>query len=483
MLGLAFSTDGPEIQLIAAAYRTGTLSLPDLHDIGRRSGGLDTFALLCVQSRKAAQGSEAAEPVKVRGGENSPASRLYRTFDEKDAIKWPENIFGTHRQYQHCVMRGRPDGVYEVYLKPLYIPPDSIEVWLDEERVSESVEVLARIEQAIRGPGPTPASRDLRLSIFSSGDLDFTKDIRDALTNELKGMGYVLDRNSVNLAGPIEPPFRRRGRSGPLTPRWRGAVEQLVKRGEGADLIVTVGTQATLALKSHYGENFGMPGKSPPVVFLGVTYPVASHVVDSLYSRYEKREVAGVAYGADGLRSIAALVLNWVLPGRPLKFVYFDEFPQDREAAAQLKKTRLYAEGDLLVESVTPGTFRRALKDEETTYFSWYTFETIFESHEPRLVGLAELLRSRRVVATTRNNCYCGYAFAAVSADDRSIGSTGAELIHRWRAGLIPRLGHHPIAIPRVGYWVNEEVARHRGVKLPPDVLARAWTFDGPPGS
>jgi hypothetical protein len=316
----------------------------------------------------------------------------------------------------------------------------------------------------------------LRLSILRSGDLDYTKDIRDAMLRQLQEIGYAVSRDGPDLAGPAEPPFARGARAGKLTPGWRAAVKQFMERGGGdADLIVTVGTQATLALRSRYGDDFGVPGRSPPVVFLGVTYPVASHVVDSLYSRYESREVAGVAYGADGLRSIAALIRNWLVRDRPLKFVYFDQFPQDREAARQLEKTRLYAEGHLAVEAVTPRTLRRALKGQEMTYFSWYTFEMIFESHDPPIVELAKLLRERRVVATTRNNCRCGYAFAAISADDRSIGATGAELIHGWRAQLFPRLGHHHVAIPRVGYWVHQGVASRLGVELGQEVLAQAW--------
>jgi hypothetical protein len=239
--------------------------------------------------------------------------------------------------------------------------------------------------------------------------------------------------------------------------------------------MVTIGTQATVALRAHYGVDFGLPGKSPPIVFLGVTYPVASHIVDSLYSRFEDREVAGVAYGADGLRSIAALAANWILPDTTLKFVYFDHHPQDREAAQQLKKTRLYAEKRLLIEEVTPETFAQAVEDNAKAYFSWYTIETIFESRDPVLRAIATILRDRNVIATTRSNCSCGFAFSAAAADDRSIGATGAEIIHGWRSGMIPRLGHHPIAIPRIGYWINQRVADRLNVTLRPAVIEQAW--------
>jgi len=310
-----------------------------------------------------------------------------------------------------------------------------------------------------------------------SGDLQYTRDIREAMREQLQAIGYDLGPDEINIAGPTDAPL---GRGGRLAPAWRAAIDQFLARdGDKADYVVTVGTQASLALRAHYGADFGREGKSPRVVFLGVTYPVASHLVDSLYSRYEECEVAGVAYAADGLRSTAALICNWLLPGCTLKFVYFDVHPQDREAAAQLAKTRLFASERLLIEKVTPDTFAAALADEGLVYFSWYTIESLFESQDPALMKLAELLKSRKVIATTRNNCRHGFAFAAVSGDDRSIGATGAQLIHGRQSGLIPHLGHHPIAIPHIGYWVNKSVADRLGVPLGAKVLDQAWEVFG----
>lgn len=229
-----------------------------------------------------------------------------------------------------------------------------------------------------------------------------------------------------------------------------------------------------LAFRRHYGAQFGMVPDSPKVVFLGVTYPITSHLIDSLFSRYEPREVSGIAYGADGLRSIAGLIHNWLAPCNHLKYVYFPEYAQDTDAAEQLKRTRLFGEQILSIQQSSPAALAQDLQDPDTVYFSWYTFESIFESHEPTLDELSGKLKERSVVATTRHNCEHRCAFAAVSADDLEIGRQGAEIIHDRHTGRIEHLGRHDIVIPRIRYWLNRTVMAQQGIQLPDLVMAGA---------
>jgi hypothetical protein len=257
---------------------------------------------------------------------------------------------------------------------------------------------------------------------------------------------------------------------------WAIAFQQLIERGgrSGFDFVVGIGSQAAQAIRQSYGPSFGCPPKAPKVIFLGVTYPVASHLIDSLYSRYERHEVCGVAYGADGLRSIASLILNWIVPGCKLKYIFFREFSQDCYGAEQLRRTRLHAEGHLLIEEVSPESLPDAVRDPEMIYLSWYTVEAILESNTPILRNLAITLRERRIVATTRSNCAHGFAFAAVAADDHEIGRQGAELIHGRLTGSIPHLGRHNIIIPRIRYWINKRVATQMNISLSEQVMSDA---------
>jgi hypothetical protein len=459
---------------MSASYTTGPIRLTDLRDLPRPSGSLEAFALLCVMSRLAFRQSEHHVACSMEGGRDSPAFSLYRANDEGKQIRWPARIFGDHRTFQACLERESEEDKYRVQLDERFIPYRDIHIWLNDRNISDSIESLAQVEGNLSGARRTFSS-GLRLSILRSGDLQYTREIRDALLTQLRAIGYELAQDLPDYFGPPVSPFVKPDCPGDLIPQLRATLDDLTRYGQHSDIIVTIGSQATMALRSHYGARFGVPGEAPAVVFLGVTYPVSLHVIDSLYSRFEDREVAGVAYGADGLRSIAAIIRNWIMPQHLLKFIYFKEHPQDREAAAQLARTRLFHEQRLLIREATPETFQAALEEDDSVLFSWYTIEAILESTDPSDRVLASLLEKKKVVATTRQHCRRGRTFAAVSGDDRSIGATGAELIHGWKIGTIPRLGHHPIAIPRVGYWINREVANRLGIKISQEVIDRAW--------
>lgn len=483
-LTIAFRSGGPDepFLLETACYTDSDVSTP--YSDGpplRRSAGVNALLELALRTRIAFAEDHSGPAPELTGNGNSGAAALYKACNEPYRIIWPAQIFGTHARFTTCLNKSsrgpRENRLYRAAFDADVLPAGAIDVRLDGRPVGHDAAALRRIARGLFGLPEAAQRQRLRLAILRSGELAYTREIARGLTERLRELNYVLDPGRVvDWPGPELPPYA----NGALAPEWQLAIDTLFERGQhGFDFLVAVGTQAAAALREKYGDDFGLPGRCPPVVFLGVTYPIAAQLIDSLFSRREPREVCGVAYGADGLRSIAALIHNWLLPGPPLKYVYFADHPQDLEAAEQLRRTRLFARGGLHVCEATPETLAAAVADPDAVYFSWYTFETIFEARTAHYRELAQLLRARRVVATTRLNCEHGLTFAAVAADDAAIGRHGADLIHGRLDGDVPHLGRRDVIIPQIGYWVNARVAAEKGVALAAEVPAGAWgVFD-----
>jgi len=478
-LALAFKSVSPSGTVVLDSTRfTNTAGAETTFRVRRGSKGLAALAELCVLTRIAAVTGTSGAVAQLCGPKKSSACDLHTAVYNGDKITWPKDIFGTHDIFKSVVEARTKDEKtsFEVGFRqdPGGLSASALELLLDGTPVGGDPAALTRLATAlgVHVDAPGPAAGALRLRILRSANLAYANDIVRGLLSRLKERGYTtVPEQPVDVHGPDVPPLTDAG----LEYGWKVAITELLGRGSTTpiDYVVAVGTQAAQALRAHYGAALGTR-ECPSVLFLGVTYPVAEGLVDSLFSRREPRRIGGVAYGADGLRAIAAMIHNWLLPGCRIRFVYFAHHTQDAEAAEQLKQTRLFKGGALEVRSVTPDTFAEALDDPDAVYLSWFTFEAIFESKRQEHEGCRALLRQRRVVATTRVNCEHGLAFAAVAADDRAIGRHGAELVHKLFANEIADLGRHDIVIPEIGYWVNERVAAQLGVQLPDAVLAEA---------
>lgn len=478
-LTLTFKSVPPSGNVVLDSTRfTNTAGAETTFRVRRSSKGLAALAELCVVTRIAAVNGPADAGGALTGPKKSSACDLHTAVYNGDKITWPRDIFGTHDTFKSVIEARTKDEKtsFEVGFRrePGGASAPALELVLDGTPVGGDLAALTRLATAlglnVKAPGP--ATGALRLRILRSANLAYANDIVRGLLARLKERGYTtVPEQPVDVHGPDVPPLTATG----LDDGWRIAINDLLGRNSTTptDYVVAVGTQAAQALRAHYGAALGTP-ECPTVLFLGVTYPVAEGLVDSLFSRREPRRIGGVAYGADGLRSIAATIHNWLLPGCRIRFVYFDQHAQDAEAAEQLKQTRLYKVGALEVCSVTPETFAAALDDPEVVYLSWFTFEAIFESKRKEHEGCRALLRQRRVIATTRVNCEHGLTFASVAADDRAIGRLGAELVHKLVTSEIADLGRHDVVIPEIGYWINERVAAQMGIRFPDAVLAEA---------
>lgn len=221
-----------------------------------------------------------------------------------------------------------------------------------------------------------------------------------------------------------------------------------------------------MALVDYYKENVGVSGRCPPIIFMGVTYPVGMGLVDCLRSRCEPREICGVAYGADGLRAIVSMIYHKILPERKIRFIYFNDYPQDVEAAQQLERTRLYKEGQVEVVLAKWDSIEPLIEDKDLVYVSWFTFESIFEETSERADKIRTKLKDKIVVATTRLNCMNRNAVAACCADDVEVGEEAAALLISHLNGKVKHLGERDVVLPPIKYWLNMDKAKRLGISF-----------------
>jgi ABC-type uncharacterized transport system substrate-binding protein len=304
-------------------------------------------------------------------------------------------------------------------------------------------------------------SRPVRVAILASGNLSYARDITNSFQARLE---EVLGKNArqsefVCVTGPTDPDGR-----------WEDWCRIIDRRAgdTGFDYFVTAGTQASCALRDHLAAKFG----ERPFIFLGVTDPVRSGLVASLTDRQEDAEVAGVGYGP-GMGQLA-LRIRKAFPDRRLAYVFCNRFPQDKLAAEALRDLGLYRDGTLKIVETTTLPTARELEDEAAVYFSWYTFELLYERAE----GI-DLLSRRLVVATTRGNVRGpGLAAIGVGGDDKTIGQTGADIVLQHLRKPDLRLGTLDVIVPKLHVWINDRTARELGVELGSDVRADAEVFN-----
>ena len=112
--------------------------------------------------------------------------------------------------------------------------------------------------------------------------------------------------------------------------------------------------------------------------------------------------------------------------------------------------------------------------DPRKVYFSWYTFEVMFESGRS-----LDILRQRLVATSTRENVAAdGLAAVGVSASDKEIGEDGSQLLlddlTKTRA-----LRNADVVVPPLHHWINCRNAARLGLQLTPEIVSSSdQTFE-----
>ena len=302
------------------------------------------------------------------------------------------------------------------------------------------------------GPAaPAPPGRDVRVGILKSGNATYVNEIDRAMVASLESRLAARRARLVRSDDCVEW-----GEEG----QWSTTVDRLMARGgrDGFRFLVGIGTQAAVALYRALGADFGRV----PTLLLGVTYPRINGLVDSEHYRCETRKLACIRYGC-GLDAVASLLHHRIFPGRKLCFVFQADVPQDEMAQRELSTTRLAREGHLRLLRLERRLQAQDLADEETVYFSWYTFTRLFHDAE------FSILRDRLAVSIMQDNVRDGVASVGVGTDHDWIGARGAELIAGHEAapeGDKPDWGTLEVSVSPLVYWLNRGLAKKKGIEF-----------------
>jgi hypothetical protein len=299
-------------------------------------------------------------------------------------------------------------------------------------------------------PPSLPAGRTVRVGILESGNATYVNEIDRALLANLKPRLESQRARLVQSDDCVEWGDEN---------QWPTTVDRLMTRGrDGFRFLVAIGTQAAVALHRTLGPDFG----KVPTLLLGITYPRINGLVDSEHYRCETRQLACIRYGC-GLDAVASLLYHRIFPGRKLCFVYQANIPQDEMAQMELSTTRLAREGVLRLHRLDRRLKAEDLEDEETVYFSWYTFTRLFHDAE------FSILRNRLTVSIMQDNVRDGAASVGVGTDHDWIGNRGAELIAEHEAapeGEKPDWGALEVTVSPLVYWLNLGLAKAKGIEF-----------------
>jgi ABC-type uncharacterized transport system substrate-binding protein len=307
----------------------------------------------------------------------------------------------------------------------------------------------------------------INIAVLLSGVMAFTLDI-------WQGFRAEIDRTLAE-SGVRAEFFTSFGLTDPLNDstkaRWSSITARLLEESgpRGFDYHVAIGTQAALAMRKFLDDDLG---RRVPFLFLGVTDPVTTGLIDSTIGRNNPRDVAGINY-IDGFGPIVDAAREF-FPGRKLVFLYQKDVPQDRSAARiiqEMKENEHRSRVDqILATDAWPSL--DDMPDPEAVYLSWNTFDTMFED-----LTQADCFRERIIFGTTRGNVRkFKAAVAGASVQDEKIGIDGARLLlARWNQGN-PWSGQNVCA---TGFqcWINCDTALERKIAIHEKAFSKAEAF------
>lgn len=303
-----------------------------------------------------------------------------------------------------------------------------------------------------------PKEQHLQLAILESGNIAYVRNIASAFRATLdacaKAAGFTVQYEEA--MGPIAPESKG------ARQEWDEKIQFLKKRMT-PHYWVTIGTQASVNLRRSLGKDY----YTVSIVFAGVTDPVCSGLVLEETNRNDIAKLGGVRYGGEPNEYLAKIAKFF--PDRKIQYVYHKYHEQDACFAKKLADNPLVTAKLLSFKPLSHMPVLDDLAETETVYFSWYTFEEMFENNRGY-----DILKNRLVVATTKNNVEgTDLAPVGVVGDDDEIGQKAATVLLRDLFSIRP-LNQQDIEKPSYKVYVNCETAEKRKLFLPPGMVQRS---------
>jgi putative ABC transport system substrate-binding protein len=298
-----------------------------------------------------------------------------------------------------------------------------------------------------------PARRLPRIGYLAAVSTAADRPRLEAFRQELRELGYVEDQNLLVDYRHIDRDFDR-----------LPALAAELVAGK-IDVLVAVTTNAALAAKGAAG--------TVPVVFMGVTDPIAAGLVQSLPR--PGANVTGITNMAATLTGKRLELLQDTLPKVTRVAVLWDpkapgSLPQWQESQVAAKELRLQVHS-MEVSSADryDAAFKDAVKAGNTAV--WVTLNPLANSNQKVIAELAISHRLPSVCARSdyaENGCLMAYGPSYGTE-----GRDGARYVDRVLKGTRP--ADLPIQQPtQFELVINVQTAKRLGITVPPAVLDQA---------
>ncbi|HEV7682639.1 MAG TPA: ABC transporter substrate binding protein [Pyrinomonadaceae bacterium] len=229
--------------------------------------------------------------------------------------------------------------------------------------------------------------------------------------------------------------------------------------GGRADYIVTIGTGVS---RAAYGEFFGRV----PLIFAGVTNPVASGLVKSYEPDVDRGPIAGVDYGLSHIERVKLFAKY--LPGKRFGYVYNLQYNSD-----------VVVRDMLLQESARLGVELVFIEVKEPRLNVWQqSMADIFLGHYYVTRNLSSFRASTSkpfIGGTNPDNLHNGSMMIIGNDDDRNIGAVAAKNV--LLPNLLDNIQLHDIPVQRytkTKIGINLAVFRQHDIAVPEALRKRA---------
>ncbi len=222
---------------------------------------------------------------------------------------------------------------------------------------------------------------------------------------------------------------------------------------DDTDYYVSIGTSASIAYKTFFKDNDLLNKKK--LIFLGVTDPIGSGLVNSLTNRNEQYSIAGVSYC--GNFEMLPILIQRIYPDDKLVYIYNKRNLQDKQIGDKIKNMPMVQDKILTIKELDREPIINDFEDNNVVYFSWLTVENMFRNQ-----SYEEIYKIDKLVSTTATQVEQGLVPFAVTTSDSEIGRKGAQIISSNLEGV--PLKKMDIFVPEWKIYVNCKKANVKNI-------------------
>jgi len=305
-----------------------------------------------------------------------------------------------------------------------------------------------------KNPPPVTDKKIVQVGLVLTGEIYFTREIMASFTQKLDQL-LGPTAYAANYEFVIGEP------DASMESKNQQIFETLLNKfpDKKVDYLVTIGTQASEYAKKHYFGTF-------PLVFIGVTDPIRSGLIERYEADRNRGNIAGIVYGVP-LEAYLGFFQR-AFPGKKFGFVYNANFHQDiylRDRVVELAPRMRPPLSVTPIEVSTPKLTDQQQQQADIFFGRYYVAanlgEFVANSHKPFVAG--------DISNVTKG------AVACIAANSKELGDMAAQNIVYPNLVSGMALSEIPIAGPvKPVTAVNMRAARKYGISIAQDVIEQA---------